>query len=175
MGRDKATIGWPGDAWSARVRRAVVAAGVDDVLLVGGDGDRLPALGAWIPDREPGAGPAAAIASLQAVRPDRHLLVAACDLPELTGAALAPLLDAVDGGAPVAVPLVDRVPAWSVVAISTRAAAGLVEAVSVGVRSLHECLEPQGVEALVLPEAPFRDVDGPFGPEGKSSERRPAE
>lgn len=94
MGRDKASIGDP--PWAHRVAAALVKAGCTTVELQGG----IDVLGtsAWtqVPDIEPGGGPVPAMAQAAARHRGRAMVVAACDLPNLTHQAVAQLLDAVE-------------------------------------------------------------------------------
>ena len=162
MGRDKALLGPAGRPLAARVRAAIVECGIDDVLLVGGDGDRLQRHGPWVPDDEPGAGPLSAVATVQRLRPGRPLLVCACDLPGLTGGACTPLVQAVEDGAAVAVPLLDGRPAWSCVALSGAAGRSVAAAVAGGERSMHGGLG--GLDPMVRLQVSgpvFADVDDP--------------
>ena len=162
MGRDKALLGPSGRPLAARVRAAIVDGGLDDVLLVGGDGDRLGRFGPWVPDDDPGAGPLSALATVQRLRPGRALLVGACDLPRLTGAACRVLVDAVDRGAAVAVPVVDDRPAWSCVAVSPEAAHAVADAVAGGERSMRRGVGGlDDVVQLCVPGDAFVDVDDP--------------
>lgn len=106
MGTDKAFLEVAGTAMVVRVVRALAAAGCDPVWCQGGDAARLRALGlAAEPDPHPGAGPVPAIAA--AIATARRygasgLVVAACDLPDLTADAVAALLDAAGGARPAA-------------------------------------------------------------------------
>jgi molybdenum cofactor guanylyltransferase len=162
MGTDKATLGPPERPLAAHVAGAVRDAGVYEVVLVGGDSDRLRAHGdLWLADDRPGEGPLAAVVTAAASRPGRTLLVCACDLPVVTGADLRPLLDAVAAGAPAAVADVDGRPQWSAVAVSAPVAASLGAAVAAGERALHPAL-PAGVVHLE-PAVPdhLRDADRP--------------
>jgi rhodanese-related sulfurtransferase/molybdopterin-guanine dinucleotide biosynthesis protein A len=160
MGRDKATIGWPRSPWAGIVADAVRGVGVEDVLLVGGD-RRLARIAPWVPDDLPGAGPAAAVATLARHRPGRPLLVCACDLPDLTAEALEPVVAAVRSGAPAAVPLIEGRSAWSVVAIGPDVAREVVAAVDRGVRSMRDCLGGQAWRIELEHVDALRDRDRP--------------
>jgi len=160
MGRDKAMIGWPDDPWAGRVVAAVRASGIADVLIVGGDA-RLDTVAPLVPDDLPGQGPAAAAATLIRWRPGRSVLLCACDLPFLTAGALAPVVAAVGRGAPAAVPELDGVAAWSVVALGPAAAFELATAVQRGTRSLHGCLDALAERIPAADPGPLRDLDAP--------------
>ncbi len=162
MGRDKALLGPPERPLAARVRAAIIECGIVDVLLVGGDGDRLRRHGPWVPDDEPGAGPLSALATVQRLRSARPLLVCACDLPGLTGGACRPLVQAVEDGAAVAVPVLDGRPAWSCVALSAAAGRSVAAAVAAGERSMHGGLGGLNPAArLEVSGSVFADVDDP--------------
>jgi rhodanese-related sulfurtransferase/molybdopterin-guanine dinucleotide biosynthesis protein A len=162
MGRDKAMIGWPDSPWAGIVASAIRGTGVDDVLIVGGD-RRLARIAPWVPDDRPGAGPAAAVATLARHRPGRPLLVCACDLPALTAEALVPVVAAVRSGAPAAVPTIEGRAAWSVVAIGAGVAREVVAAVDRGVRSMHGCLGGRAVSIEIDHVEALRDRDRPTG------------
>lgn len=170
MGADKSLLPGRRGPWALGVALALRDAGVEDVWFVGGDRDQLSALGPHLPDAEPGAGPLVALATLAGHRPGRSLVVCACDLPDLDGGALGPLLDAVDDGAEAAVPEVGGRPAWSVLALAPSAAEHVRIAAAAGTRSFHEGLLGVEVTRLHLPSAPFLDVDGPLGPPVHGSE-----
>jgi molybdopterin-guanine dinucleotide biosynthesis protein A len=106
MGRDKAWLDWEGQPLLARVAHALRRAGCAEVLIVGGDAPRIAALGLHaVPDRWPGEGPLAALATgLQAARHPLALAVA-CDMPHLDPQALA-LLARLAQGFDAAVPWV---------------------------------------------------------------------
>jgi molybdopterin-guanine dinucleotide biosynthesis protein A len=167
MGADKATLGPPGRPLAAVVAAALRGAGTVEVLLVGGRGPDLAAVGdAWVPDDLPGQGPLAALATAARRRPGRDLLVCACDLPSIDAAALAPFLRELAAGTPVSVAVLDGVPAWSVVAVSATAASALSGPdgpVAAGERALHRGLGAVApVRHLTGPEAAaLRDADTP--------------
>lgn len=180
MGTDKALIGPPGEPLAIRVADAIAGTGVDEVVLVGGDGDRLAGLGRrWIPDHAPGAGPLGGLATATGRFPATPLLVCACDLPRLTAAALVPLIDVLhdpnalhdtdalhdpDGRVDVAVFDVDGSPQWSAVALSARAAGHARAEFDRGERALRHALGAPTLQVrhlrCDLPEA-IRDADRP--------------
>ena len=91
MGTDKALLRLPsgGPTLVERVVAAAWAAEADEVLVVAGDGTRLPAMNARrVPDAQPGAGPLAGLATGFAAAQCDAALALACDLPYLS----APLL-----------------------------------------------------------------------------------
>lgn len=98
MGRDKALVAVGGVAMARRVADALIAAGCDPVLAIGGD---LPALASLdleaVADGWPGAGPLGALATAidELARrgiADRDLVAVACDLPWLDAATVTRLL-----------------------------------------------------------------------------------
>lgn len=185
MGRDKATLPTPSGPMAAIVVRAMLDAGAGDVLLVGGEFGRLlggpsDGLGGasrtgrveWVPDLRPGSGPLGGVATAAASRPERILLVCACDLPGITGDDLRPLVEAVrtvdpDGGddaADIAVGVVDGVAQWSSVALSVAGAAEARRAFDSGERALRSVrFGADLVVAQLRPTRPeaFHDVDRP--------------
>ena len=104
MGRPKAMVAVEGVPMASRAAAALVAAGVGAgaVVLVGGEPGWAETLGLrWVPDRWPGEGPLGGIATAvldapaaAGAHPNSIVVVAACDQPWLTGAALAPLVQA---------------------------------------------------------------------------------
>ncbi len=165
MGTDKALLGPADRPLAARVAGALRAAGVAEVLMVGGDGPSLRPHGDdWVADDLPGQGPLAAIATAVARRPGRPLLVCACDLPAVTGADLRPLADAVREGAPAAVFDVAGRAQWSAVALSAAVGTVLRQSAAGGERALHRAL-PEGVAHLAPdPPGPPRRCRPPGGP-----------
>ena len=98
MGEDKAGLPWGGVRAVDRLAALARSAGCDLVCSVGVESYGL----AFIPDIEPGGGPAAGLAAgvraLAAQQCDRALVLAV-DAPTVTLSDLAPLLDAADPGA----------------------------------------------------------------------------
>jgi len=97
MGADKALVEVAGTAMARRVAGALAAAGCTPVWCQGGDAAALGALGLVVrADHRPGQGPAAAITDvarwLATADADAGAVVAACDLPGLTAAAVAALV-----------------------------------------------------------------------------------
>lgn len=105
MGTDKALLLVEGVAMARRVADALRAGGCEQVVAIGGDTERLAALGLdVVPDETPGEGPLGGIlTALHALvgtgvtAPQGAIVVvAACDLPHLTGATIAELVSVVD-------------------------------------------------------------------------------
>ena len=78
-----------------RVVEALRSTGADPVATIGGDLDRLRALGVdAYPDREAGQGPLGGIVTALEVLDAEIVFVAACDLIALSGEAVREVLDA---------------------------------------------------------------------------------
>lgn len=160
MGRDKALLPFRGGALAESVARAVEQA-AGSVVVVG-----RAALGAWpvIPDLYPGEGPLGGI--LTALRHTRASwnLVAACDMPELTPAFLAELLDAAeDSDADALLPAGPSGRPEPLCAVYHRRVLPSVEkAFRGGIRKVTASLE--GLDALLYPVgevAQFQNVNTP--------------
>ena len=100
MGRTKALIEIGGVAMATRVAEALRDAGCVQVVAFGGDPDELAPLGlSVLPDRYPGTGPLGGVLGVLELvdsyeQPVAGVFVAACDLPALTGADLAGMIEA---------------------------------------------------------------------------------
>jgi molybdenum cofactor guanylyltransferase len=95
MGRDKALLPWNGGPLVLHVA-AVLAQAAGPVTLVGNP-DRYAHLGVpVIPDLHPGCGPLGGIEAALADSSSDWNLIVACDMPELTAALLASLLEAAE-------------------------------------------------------------------------------
>jgi molybdopterin-guanine dinucleotide biosynthesis protein A len=161
MGRDKALIEVDGVSMVERVSRALEAGGCRPVVIVGGDRARLSAVSARevVPDTWPGEGPLGGV--IDAVRRfgaggADGVVVAACDLPDLTADSVTAIAAA--GGAAVAV--ADRlhpgVARWPIAAV------GRLEALfEAGVRSLQEALDALGAVPIAVEPAALRNVNRP--------------
>lgn len=85
MGTDKALIEIDGIPMAERVARVLEAAGCDPVVFIGGDPALADSGRRHVPDRWPGEGPiGGVITALAAVFRSDVVVVAACDLPDLT-------------------------------------------------------------------------------------------
>lgn len=168
FGRDKAVEPVDGVAMAARVAAALRAAGAVDVVAVGGDGDRLGALGLTVwPDDAPGEGPLGGIVTALAragAAGHAVAVVVPCDLPWLD----APTVAAVVAGlaAPSATPAAvamgvtgrgrePLVAAWRV------APAGpvLAAAFGAGERAVHRALGPLAVAEVPVAATAVRNVN----------------
>lgn len=98
MGRDKALVEVGGVPMAARVVSALRGVGADPVVLIGGDATTLAGLAAdVVPDRWPGAGPLAGMATAltsDALSRADLIVVAATDQPWLDPETLGVLVDA---------------------------------------------------------------------------------
>ena len=109
MGTDKAFVEVDGQPLVLRVVEALRSAGADPVATIGGDLDRLRALGVdAYPDREAGLGPLGGIVTALEVLDAEIVFVAACDLIALSGEAVREVLDAMTPDADAVVPRSDR-------------------------------------------------------------------
>src|SRR6476660_3959530 len=89
MGTDKALIEIDGRALAARVADALAAAGADHVIAVGGDLERLRALGLDArAERASDQGPLAGIVTALEQTDAELVVVAACDLISVTAPAV---------------------------------------------------------------------------------------
>jgi molybdopterin-guanine dinucleotide biosynthesis protein A len=161
MGRDKALIEVGGMAMVEAVCRVLAAAGCDPVVIVGGEREPLEAATQRhvVADTWPGEGPFGAVidavhwGGAQGVE---AVVVAACDLPDLTVAAVRD----VAGGTGATVAVAERrhpsLARWPVDAV------GQLEALfAAGVRSLHEALAAIDATAVTVDAAAMRNVNTP--------------
>ena len=92
MGRDKALLAWHGTTLAQHVARIVGEAAGSATLI--GDPARYSHLGyAVYPDRLAGHGPISGVATALAISPADWALIAGCDMPAISVAALRLLLD----------------------------------------------------------------------------------
>jgi molybdopterin-guanine dinucleotide biosynthesis protein A/rhodanese-related sulfurtransferase len=167
MGTDKATLALDGASMALRVARALHAAGVDEVLAVGGGPDLAEALRGegvrLVADDLPGAGPLAAVVTALRHAGGRPVLVVACDLlapsPDAMQACLAEL-SATD--AEVAVATTDDRLQWVHAAWSPAALPALEAAVAEGQRAIHRAAGALRVEPVTgLDPDALADADTP--------------
>jgi molybdopterin-guanine dinucleotide biosynthesis protein A len=161
MGRDKALLEVGGTTMVAHVSAVLAAAGCDPVVVVGGEAAPLIAATGRdvVADTWPGEGPLGAVIDALHWGGARGLdavVVAACDLPGLTVAAV----QAVAGGPGAAVAVADRrhpsLARWPV------DATGRLEVLfAAGVRSLHEALDALGAGDVAVDAAAMRNVNTP--------------
>lgn len=158
MGRDKASIAFEGRSLGVIAVSALRDAGVDPVVVVGGNHGHGAEL---IADSNPGDGPLAGVLdALRSLDADR-VVILPCDLPRVDAAALRRLIDA-DAASIGAVTLatVDGRVAAPVGIWHREAEASLRARFHEGERSLHAALDALRIELVELGEA-ARDVDSP--------------
>ena len=169
MGRDKALVPVDGVAMARRVADALVAAGADRVVAVGGDEAALDRLGLVSrPDRWPGEGPLGGlVTALGDSGPGkaRVAVVLSCDLTDPDPAAIARIVQAQAGGdSDAVVPVVDGRQQWLHAAWNRRATGILRDVFEAGERSVAGA-------ALSLRVATVHDV----GSEAVHDADRPAD
>lgn len=173
-GRPKALLHVDGRPMAGRVASALGRAGADDVVLVGGDAGWADQLGfGHVPDRWPGAGPLAGLATVLLAAADRPgvevVVVAGCDQPWLDAAVLGRLAARLSGASPegsacppaaVGVQVGERrqlLPsAWR-----TSTGPALAELVEAGVRRLDAAASAAEVGWELVPAGVVADVDEP--------------
>lgn len=170
MGADKAFIEIDGVPMVARAAEALRAAGAGPVLVVGGDDDRLGALGLdTLPDRYPGEGPLGgvitALGVLDAYGDIEAVVTLPCDVTSPDPAAVRRVLDGLAVGSPRAdlvVPVGGGAPQWAHAGWRRTCLRPLSEAFERGVRALREAAPMLRVVEVEVPgEHWFRDADRP--------------
>jgi molybdenum cofactor guanylyltransferase len=168
MGRDKALIRVGGTPMVVRVAEALWIAGAREVFAVGREPDALASLGlVTVPDRRPGAGPAAGIVTaLARACGDEVVLVVGCDLvapsPAAMGATLAVL--AHHPTAAVAVPVSGGRTQWHHAAWRPSAAPALEGALEAGTRAVGGVVAAAGLVVVGvdgIDPAALADADVP--------------
>ena len=160
MGCDKALLPFGGGTLVESVARAVGAAAGSAVLV--GNPQLYRHLGyPAIPDLYPGAGPLGAIlTALDHTSADWNL-VAACDMPELSGDFLRRLVDAAEGDAVVPMGPSGRLEPLCAV-YHRRSRPVLERALGRGRRSVRAALKDLRVTLVSVPElTPFQNVNTP--------------
>jgi molybdenum cofactor guanylyltransferase len=171
MGRPKATLEVDGVPLVARVIAALRAAGIDDVVVVGGDPTELERAGvAPHPDDHPGQGPVGGIlTALDAF--DGDLLVAACDLPDLDADAVRSVVASGEGDVDLAV--ATSAGHHVVLLRVNRSGRDAVErAFSAGERSLRAIIEACVTTTVEIPMPSALDLDTPGDVEARRSSSR---
>lgn len=177
MGADKAFIEIDGVPMVMRAVRTLRAAGADPTLAVGGDRERLNALGLdTVEDLYPGAGPLGGVITALGALGERGGIEAVVTLPcdvvspdadavrrVLAGLAAASGDSAeVSAAADLVVPVGAGIPQWSHAAWRRRCLRPLTEAFARGVRALREAARQLSVVEVEVPgEGWFRDADRP--------------
>lgn len=158
FGSDKALV------MGASVRDALRGAGADPVIAVGGTAG--PALGViTVPDRRPGEGPLAGLASALIWAGPAPVLAVACDLPLLSASHLGGLLAAFEHhDHPVdraLVAMVDGVAEPSLAIWPGSSGRVLWQAVERGERALRHVLDLVPWAGFEVPAAALSDADTP--------------
>ena len=163
MGRDKALLPFRGGALVESVARAVGLAAGSAVLV--GDPRLYEHLGyPAIPDLYPGAGPLGGILTALSHSSADWNLVAACDMPELSGGFLGLLVEAAEGfAADALVPIGPSGRPEPLCAVYHRRSRRALEgALGRGVRSVRAALENLRATLVSVPEVtPFQNVNTP--------------
>ena len=163
MGRAKAFIQVDGRPMVHRVADALVRAGADPVVVIGGDAARLHALGLdVVADRHAGEGPLGAIiTALAAADGADAVAVLACDLLEPSPAEVRHVAAALPGH-DVAVPAVDGLRQWAHAVWSPAALSALEAAFAAGERAPRRAVSDLAVVDVVVddPHA-YADADTP--------------
>lgn len=164
MGTDKAFVSVDGVAMVRRVVSALSAAGAADVVCIGGDRARLGRLALpSIDDEQPGEGPLGGLLTALHWSDEPTVVVAGCDQPWLTAAAITALVAAHQGSAqPATVYCAEGIvqPLPGVYDVTLRR--DLMAAMASGERALGAALSvvaPLVVEAT--DPGSLRDVDRP--------------
>lgn len=138
MGRDKAFIEIDGTTLLERSVAALDGAGLEPVIVVGGNARAIGRLGfTCVQDRYPGEGPlGGVITALDAVTTDA-VMVLSCDLTEASSMAVTTVIGAL-GDSDVAVPVVEGREQWLHSAWQRRALGSLEAAFERGARSMRD-------------------------------------
>jgi molybdenum cofactor guanylyltransferase len=175
MGRDKALVELGGRPLALIAADALRAAGANRVVVVGGDGDGLGALGLEVhPDDHPGEGPLGAIVTAlgldsstdRPLDPTGIVMVLACDMPTIDADTVAAVVGtlAAHPDADGAVPVLDGRRQILTAAYRRRLRPHLAAAFAAGERAPRRALE--GVEIV--------EVDG-LDPDRLADVDRPAD
>lgn len=175
MGTDKALVEVRGRPMAALVADALRAGGCDPIWCQGGDPARLGELGLEVrPDGDAVGriGPVRAIAAALSTSPAPTLVVAACDLPDLTGDVVGSLVAVSElrGAVAVAVARGRRhlLAAWPV-AVHGR----LVGAIDQGLRSYGDVLAELGAVPVDVAAEVVHNVNRPDDVPGRRYPRAP--
>lgn len=169
MGRDKAFLpigdGDDAELLVVRARRALTDAGAAEVASIGGDVDRLAALGFEArPDSDPGTGPLGGLlAGLRAAKLS-VAVVMPCDLPAIDAVTVRRIVDAlIDApAADAAMPFVAGIPQVLTAAYRTSAIGPLAAAFDTGERSVRAAVEGLSVvEVTGVDPRILADLDSP--------------
>lgn len=162
MGRPKAFIEIDGLTLLDRAVAALTDAGVDEVVVVGGDGGRVRTAGhRFVDDEHPGEGPLGGILTALDNTAAEVVVVLACDLVDASPLAVTSLVGAL-GTADVAVPVVEGRSQWLHAAWRRSAVETLRAAFEAGERAPRRALGGLSVVEL-LDGSPcwYADADTP--------------
>ena len=172
MGADKAFIEIGGEPMVARAVGALEAAGAAPVMVAGGDGARLRALGLdHVPDRHPGEGPLGgvitALGALDTLAGSGTdcIVTLPCDAKAPDPAAIRSVIQRLAASVPPAelvVPLGGGVPQWLHAGWHRNCLPRLSEAFANGVRALNEVAQQLRTVVVEVPGMSwFADADRP--------------
>jgi molybdopterin-guanine dinucleotide biosynthesis protein A len=134
---DKSTIHFQGEPLFLRSVRALHASGAGRVTVIGGtqpEVDTDVEFG-WLPDKQPGAGPLAAVVHALDQAAEAHVVVLSCDLPAIRAREITLLVSCI-GDADVALPVVGGHRQWMTSVWNVSARPELAGAVQRGEGSL---------------------------------------
>jgi molybdopterin-guanine dinucleotide biosynthesis protein A len=175
MGTDKAFVEVGGRPMVRAVQDALVGAGAREIYTVGGDLDRLAALGLDArPDTHPGEGPLCALVDALTYAATDQVVVMACDQPGVTVELVQRLLHALDDELDAVVPMAHGIVQPLASVYAERAADSLRTQVARGERSPTRALETLRWRALDAIEPSWvDDVDDPDDLARYAASRRP--
>jgi molybdopterin-guanine dinucleotide biosynthesis protein A len=159
FGRDKALVDAGGVPLGRRVVDALRSGGADPVVAVGGTAGNSLAV-PTVPDRMPGAGPLAALATVLLWAGTGLVVVAPCDLPLLSGAHVAALIERA-GPSTAAIAVIEGRPQPSLACWPASFGPILQRAVAGGQRAWRAALEAGDWTGVALPSAAAADADTP--------------
>ncbi len=164
FGSDKALADAGGVALGASVATALRNAGIDPVVAIGGSAGQQLGL-VVVPDRQPGLGPLAGIASALTWASTPLMLIAPCDLPLLTADHVATLCDAAAarevGAGRAVVAVVAGRPEPSLAVWPTESGRDVYRLVTSGQRRLRSMLDLLPWDGVELPAIALSDADDP--------------
>lgn len=165
MGRDKAWIEIDGEPLVGRAARVLREAGVDEVVVVGGDAAAVRRAGLeYVVDERPGHGPLGGVLTAlrhAADRSARHVAVVACDLARLDAATVGSLLDAMGPDVAVAAAHTGRIEPLCAVWSVDRSLGAVADAVERGERAVHVVLADLGVTSVAVDPAVLHNANRP--------------
>jgi len=159
FGTDKAIVEIDGQPLAARIVTALRAGGADPVVAVGGSaGDVLGV--PTVPDRFPGEGPLAALATALLYARAGLVVVTSCDLPLLRGRHVAQLIAAASEDL-AAVATIDGRPQPSLACWPARFGPAVSSLVTADRRAWRDALEVVPWTGVAMPPEAVADADTP--------------